>query len=74
MASDFFPSRPAATPTIYAYEDTNPQYAGMLEVGYTTLGAEARLRQIYPVAMPGGQGGPQSGRTTREKCLHATTD
>ncbi|MCW5938364.1 MAG: GIY-YIG nuclease family protein [Fimbriimonadaceae bacterium] len=53
MADDFFPARPQATPSIYAYEDTNPQYSGLLKVGYTTLGAGARLRQIYPVVMPG---------------------
>jgi len=32
-ASEFFPPRPASRPTIYAYEDTNPQYAGLLKVG-----------------------------------------
>ncbi len=53
MPEKFFPPRPAATPTIYAYEDTNPQYAGLLKVGYTTLGAEARLKQIYSIVMPG---------------------
>jgi len=29
MSKDFFPPRPASCPTIYAYEDTNPQYAGL---------------------------------------------
>ena len=33
---DFFPLRPEANPKIYAYEDTNPQYSGLLKVGYTT--------------------------------------
>ena len=37
MSKDFFPPRPASRPTIYAYEDTNPQYAGLLKVGYTTV-------------------------------------
>jgi hypothetical protein len=32
---DFFPSRPTLTPAIYAYEDSNPQYAGLLKVDYT---------------------------------------
>lgn len=50
---EFFPSRPAANPTVYAYEDTHPQYAGLLKVGYTTIGAAKRLEQIYSVAMPG---------------------
>lgn len=39
MSNDFFPPRPASRPTIYAYEDTHPQYAGLLKVGYTTVGA-----------------------------------
>ena len=34
MATDFFPQRPNAHPMIYAYEDTNPQYQGLLKVGY----------------------------------------
>src|SRR5690606_22396072 len=40
-------------PTIYAYEDSNPQYAGLLKVGYTTIDARARVAQQYPVARPG---------------------
>ena len=35
MSNEFFPQRPAANPTIYAYEDTNPQYKGLLKVGDT---------------------------------------
>ena len=34
MATDFFPQRPNAHPMIYAYEDTNSQYQGLLKVGY----------------------------------------
>lgn len=34
--TDFFPPRPKVAPKIYAYEDTNPQYAGLLKIGYTT--------------------------------------
>ena len=30
-------------PTIYAYEDTNPQYAGLLKVGYTTVETQGRV-------------------------------
>lgn len=33
---NFFPAKPEATPTIYAYEDTHPKYTGLLKVGYTT--------------------------------------
>jgi hypothetical protein len=43
MAADsFFPGRPASRPTIYAYSDSNPQYAGQLKVGYTTRTARER--------------------------------
>jgi hypothetical protein len=34
MSYDFFPSRPKATPIVYAYSDT--RYPGLLKVGYTT--------------------------------------
>jgi hypothetical protein len=53
VSNDFFPPRPASRPTIYAYEDTNPQYAGMLKVGYTTVGARERVARQYPTLRPG---------------------
>ena len=53
MSKDFFPPRPESKPTIYAYEDTNPQYAGLLKVGYTTLDVQARVAQQYPTKKPG---------------------
>ena len=43
MNKKFFPSRPKSKPTIYAYEDTNPQYQGLLKIGYTTVDAQARV-------------------------------
>ncbi|MFH1994362.1 MAG: GIY-YIG nuclease family protein, partial [Nitrospinota bacterium] len=49
----FFPPRPEASPTIYAYEDTNPQYKGLLKVGYTTVDAQRRVAQQYPTLRPG---------------------
>jgi hypothetical protein len=52
-ADKFFPPRPESRPTIYAYEDTNPQYAGLLKVGYTTLNANSRVAQQYPTKKPG---------------------
>ena len=52
MAADFFPQR-TVTPTIYAYEDTHPQYSGLLKVGYTTDSAQNRVAQQYPVLRPG---------------------
>jgi hypothetical protein len=51
--SKFFPQRPAANPTIYAYEDTNPQYKGLLKVGFTNTDARGRVAQQYPTLRPG---------------------
>ena len=51
MPNDFFPPRPPATPTIYAYEDD--QYPGQLKVGYTTHDAQTRVAQQYPTKRPG---------------------
>ena len=53
MSSEFFPPRPLSKPTIYAYEDTNQQYSGLLKVGYTTLDAKSRVAQQYPTLRPG---------------------
>jgi hypothetical protein len=53
MSKEFFPPRPASRPTIYAYEDTHPQYAGLLKVGYTTVDAQSRVAQQYPTLRPG---------------------
>ena len=53
MSRDFSPPRPASRPTIYAYEDTHPQYEGLLKVGYTTVGAQSRVAQQYPTLRPG---------------------
>ena len=53
MNKDFFPPRPAFRPKIYAYSDSNPQYAGLLKVGYTTLDAQTRVAQQYPTKKPG---------------------
>ena len=51
--STFFPDKSKANPMIYAYEDTNPQYAGLLKVGYTTVNVQARIAQQYPTLRPG---------------------
>jgi len=53
MNKEFFPPRPNSRPTIYAYEDTNPQYAGLLKVGYTTKSAQERVAAQYPTLKPG---------------------
>ena len=53
MSKDFSPPRPDSRPAIYAYEDTNPQYASLLKVGYTTVDAQTRVAQQYPTLRPG---------------------
>lgn len=51
---ELFPQRPDLRPMIYAYEDTNPQYKGLLKVGYTTINVEKRVAQQYPIKRPDG--------------------
>lgn len=54
MTSAFFPQRPASHPMIYAYEETNPEYKGLLKVGYTTVDVDRRVAQQYPTKRPDG--------------------
>ena len=56
MIKDLFPPRPKLRPAIYAYEDTNPQYANLLKVGYTTVDAQSRQRatRFRSYDQPGG--------------------
>ena len=53
MSNNFFPPRPKLRPIIYAYEETHPQYFGLLKVGYTTRSAKERLKEIFPIITPG---------------------
>jgi hypothetical protein len=53
MSRPFFPPRPEARPTLYAYEDSHPKYAGLLKIGYTAVGAKRRVAQQYPTLRPG---------------------
>ena len=53
MSKEFFPPRPESRPTIYAYEDSNQQYRGLLKVGYTTVDVQSRVAQQYPTKRPG---------------------
>ncbi len=39
---------------IYAYEELNPNLSGLLKVGYTSLGVEERMAQIFPLKTPDG--------------------
>lgn len=45
--NEFFRVRLDSCPTIHASQDSNPQYAGQLKVGYTTRTARERLDNIY---------------------------
>lgn len=51
---EFFPARPSSRPMIYAYEDLNPQYKGLLKIGYTEKSVEKRVAQQYPTKRPDG--------------------
>ena len=53
MSKDLFYIRPDVQPKIYAYEDTNPQYAGFLKIGYTTKDVRERVAAQYPTRRPG---------------------
>lgn len=53
MSDSFFPLRPATHPIVYAYEDTHPQYRGLLKIGYTTRSAAERVAEQYPTVRPG---------------------
>jgi hypothetical protein len=50
---NFFPQKPEATPTIYAYESTHPQHKGMLKIGYTNRDAKSRVAEQHPIVTPG---------------------
>ena len=49
----FFPARPETRPMIYAYEEDNSKYAGMLKVGFASTGVEKRVAEQFPVLKPG---------------------
>ncbi|HAU1475602.1 TPA: GIY-YIG nuclease family protein [Legionella pneumophila] len=53
MSDSLFPPKSEVKPEIYAYLDTNPQYDGLLKIGYTCMGAEQRVAQQYPILRPG---------------------
>ena len=51
MSKSFFPPRPAATPTIYAFASTHPDHAGLLKVGYTERRAVERIAEQFPAGL-----------------------
>ena len=44
--------RPDLNPTIYAYEDSHPDFRGLLKIGYTNINADKRVSQQYPIVRP----------------------
>jgi hypothetical protein len=54
-SEDFFPPRPAATPTIYAFASTHPDHAGLLKVGYTERPAVERISEQFPSGLMTGK-------------------
>lgn len=56
MALDsFFPTRPPASPTIYAFASTHPDHAGLLKVGYTERTAVDRISEQFPSGLMTGE-------------------
>lgn len=53
MTDGFFPPKPEVDPKIYAYRDSNPEYDGLLKVGFTTQEVDRRVAQQYPTVRPG---------------------
>lgn len=53
MSDEFFPAKTAARPMIYAYEEDNPKYAGMLKIGFASAGVEKRVAEQFPILKPG---------------------
>ena len=53
MTDEFFPAKTAARPMIYAYEEDNPKYAGMLKIGFASAGVEKRVAEQFPILKPG---------------------
>ncbi|MCB0272437.1 MAG: GIY-YIG nuclease family protein [Bdellovibrionales bacterium] len=49
----FFPHKTQSNPKIYAYEDLNPQYKGLLKIGFTASDVQKRVGQQYPTKRPG---------------------
>ena len=45
MTDVSFSERPDIHPKIYAYEDSNQKYSGLLKIGYTTIDVDKRLEQ-----------------------------
>jgi Meiotically up-regulated gene 113 len=53
--ADFFPARPPATPTIYAFASTHPDHVGLLKVGYTERPVTDRISEQFPSGLMTGE-------------------
>ncbi|MFW6002289.1 MAG: GIY-YIG nuclease family protein [archaeon] len=53
MSNRLFPKEKKHDPRIYAYIDTNPNYDGLIKVGFTSVSVEKRVDQQYPTKHPG---------------------
>jgi hypothetical protein len=53
MENLFFPPRPGATPTIYAFASTHPDHSGLLKIGYTEQRVKDRIAQQFPGGFTG---------------------
>jgi hypothetical protein len=54
MPKEFFPRRPAVSPSIYAYEEPGSAgLEGFLKIGFTNGDVQKRVAQQYPTARPG---------------------
>src|SRR4051812_3979313 len=51
----FFPPRPGASPTIYAFASTHPDHAGLLKVGYTERNPADRINEQFPTGLMTGK-------------------
>lgn len=51
----FITGKTKSQPRIYAYEDDNPRYAGLLKVGFTSRKVEERVAEQYPTKRPDGK-------------------
>ncbi len=52
-AEELFPESISSDPRIYAYVDTNPDFEGLLKVGFTSISVQKRVAQQYPTTRPG---------------------
>lgn len=50
--NNFLPKIININPVIYAYEDSHPDFKGLLKIGYTKNDANKRIKEQYPIVRP----------------------